>query len=545
MSKKNKDKISTNHADGRVEVIATSQGEAYFYIPEDSKHIRTRVTTVPIILVFGHEKYNEESAKQTAVESGLAEIADREGSIVAFINPEGESWRPSDVNSYNEVLSKFTENERIATITGDGPYPGWFERIYVYAEGSGADFVAENLAKEVLYEQQPPWGTRDATPAFITLFNNTVLPASPDPAFGQDIPIIAVNPVERTEERLKALNEKNKIYAVKTSEVTKGFVKDIVLSTYEELSGTTRRLESVIIRVPNYEAEGIKETIEVRELSTGPIRYREYIPNDLDLDKESTIPLVITFHGGGNTAEHQAWVSEWPLVGKKHGFMVVSVDRHVERTASDMIELLEILFKEYPAIDKTRVYATGFSMGGVKTWNLGAKFPQYFAAIAPWGAGFIPEDAKEFIPAKSNPELIEQLEMLPYTLPLFYIAGGTSPLPELPSQPEKNIMDDALAFFLKMNKVVDRYEYDESEDKTWGIAPTKTYSLHNEVLDFNTVVSLYPSEDNQIYTALAVDVEKSHVVHGMNSWITWDFIRRFSRDSDGRIIITKSDDGSE
>lgn len=85
--------------------------------------------------------------------------------------------------------------------------------------------------------------------------------------------------------------------------------------------------------------------------------------------------------------------------------------------------------------------------------DLGANFPQYFAAIAPMGAGFVPEELDIFNLKKSNLEAIEELEVLPYTLPVFYVGGELSPLPVVSSQPTPNSVDAALAFFFKMNKV--------------------------------------------------------------------------------------------
>ena len=523
----------------RIDVITIDQVNAYFYVPVGSKNL-DRVSLVPVFLVFGDEDYTEESAKQTAISSGLADIASKEGSIIVFINPRGDTWSESDVNTYIELLSYFTENERVGTAAKGGPYPGFIERVYVYGEGKGADFVAENLAKEVVFEQPEPWGPRDVTPAFITLFNNIVLPSNRDPKFGSDIPIVAINPVEGTEKRLKELNEKSNLYAVETSKEKEGFVRELILSSYEKLGGTTRRIEGVIVQLANYETEDITETVEVRQLTTGSIRYHQYIPNHLDMEQEGSIPLLMTYHGGGNTAEFHSMTSEWPLVAKEEGFIVVSVDRHMENKTKESIELLDMLFEEYPAIDKTRVYASGFSMGAVQTWKLGEKFPQYFAAIAPMGAGFISEDSDGVNFKKSDP-LIDQLDILPYTMPVFYVGGALSPLPELPSKPNSNVVDDALTYFLKMNKVNDSYEYDANVDETWGTSPAETYRFRNEILDKDTVVSLFMSEDNQIYTAFASG-EKSHLVYATDSRLAWNFISQFSRHPDGTITIASTDE---
>lgn len=495
------------------------EGNTYFYIPEGTDNL-DRISIVPIILVFGDEDYTAESAKQTAINSGLAEIASQEGSIVVFVNAIGDTWSESDVATYLDVLGLFTENERLAKAEKDGPYPGFVERVYVYGEGSGANFVAEHLAKEVILEQGEPWGPRDLTPSFITLFNNTVLPNLT--GYENDIPIVAVNSVPGIEDRLQVLNEGIGLYAVETTEA-EGFSREIILSTYDEIGGRNRRIEGVVVQLPDFEAEGITETIEVKELSTGSIKYHQYIPNRLDMNKAGSVPLVMIYHGGGNTGEFHALTSDWPLIGKKKGFIVVSVDRHLVNNTEQNIELLELLFEEYPAIDQTRVYASGFSMGAVQSWNLAAEFPQYFAGIAPNGAGMMRK---------------KELDVLPYLMPIYYVGGAISPLAELPSKPDPNVVDDALAFFLKMNKIDSNYQYDAKADETWGIAPTETVSTQDELLGRDIDVSYFRSEDNQIYTAL-VSVEKSHLAYGSDAWLAWEFLSKFSRASDGSIKITR------
>src|SRR5436309_3379620 len=47
-----------------------------------------------------------------------------------------------------------------------------------------------------------------------------------------------------------------------------------------------------------------------------------------------------------------------------------------------MLALLDEVTAAY-AVDRTRIYLTGFSMGGYGTWKLGLAYPEKFAAIAP------------------------------------------------------------------------------------------------------------------------------------------------------------------
>jgi predicted peptidase len=47
-----------------------------------------------------------------------------------------------------------------------------------------------------------------------------------------------------------------------------------------------------------------------------------------------------------------------------------------------LLGLLDEIMKTY-AVDKSRVYLTGLSMGGYGTWSLGLAHPEKFAAIVP------------------------------------------------------------------------------------------------------------------------------------------------------------------
>ncbi|MBB3114594.1 putative peptidase [Paenibacillus phyllosphaerae] len=62
----------------------------------------------------------------------------------------------------------------------------------------------------------------------------------------------------------------------------------------------------------------------------------------------------------------------------------------LERDA--VLTLLDLLIMEY-RIDRSRVYVTGFSMGGHGAWDLAAHYPERFAAAAPLAGWYQPEAA--------------------------------------------------------------------------------------------------------------------------------------------------------
>jgi predicted peptidase len=127
--------------------------------------------------------------------------------------------------------------------------------------------------------------------------------------------------------------------------------------------------------------------------------YHIYVPKDLKPGKK--YPLVTFLHGYSDLTidTHKGFpkgVWSLPLVQKDHPH-ILFVPRY--RTFKDMwvqekfrsmvIEALDDLVKEFsgskkaPNIDPNRLYLTGFSQGGMGTWNYIRTYPKKFAAAAP------------------------------------------------------------------------------------------------------------------------------------------------------------------
>ena len=81
------------------------------------------------------------------------------------------------------------------------------------------------------------------------------------------------------------------------------------------------------------------------------------------------------------------FVAGWWEVAHKYDFLFVSIDNHQFVTATEIIDIIDELKKRYN-IDEHRIYATGFSMGSGKTWDLYQEYPQVFAGVMPCSALF-------------------------------------------------------------------------------------------------------------------------------------------------------------
>lgn len=147
-------------------------------------------------------------------------------------------------------------------------------------------------------------------------------------------------------------------------------------------------------------------------------------------------PLIYFLHGRGERGDG---VGDLALV-KKHGlaklvdeqpdfpFIVISPQCPTRGWWPSEIDalkaLLDFALDEY-AVDKSRVYLTGLSMGGFGSWTLGSTYPSYFAAIAPICGGDDPDnaallkdvpvwafhgDADDIVPLSASQEMVEALK---------------------------------------------------------------------------------------------------------------------------------------
>ena len=158
---------------------------------------------------------------------------------------------------------------------------------------------------------------------------------------------------------------------------------------------------------------------EVFKSSKGAsLPYRLYVPDDYDPEK--SYPLVLFFHGAGERGtdnslhismgsvmqrlltptereEHPCLIlapqcpasSQWVLSDWGPGTYTQSdATKSTFMTAAE--ELVDKVIADY-AVDESRLYVTGMSMGGYGTWDIISRNPGKFAAAAPVCGGVDPK----------------------------------------------------------------------------------------------------------------------------------------------------------
>ena len=129
-----------------------------------------------------------------------------------------------------------------------------------------------------------------------------------------------------------------------------------------------------------------------------PQTWYEYIPPQLRGSQEK-VPLLFYFHGGGCVPLYGAEQSDWHEIADKENFIVVypeASQRNMwnvwdDRTSlkySDKDFFLALIdhMKTVHPIDESRIYVSGFSMGGMMSNAMACSLPNVVAAAAPCNA---------------------------------------------------------------------------------------------------------------------------------------------------------------
>ncbi|HWV99436.1 MAG TPA: prolyl oligopeptidase family serine peptidase [Candidatus Acidoferrum sp.] len=201
-----------------------------------------------------------------------------------------------------------------------------------------------------------------------------------------------------------------------------------------------------------------------KKSQTLKVNYLLFLPKDYDARPRKKWPLILFLHGAGERGTN-VWkvathgppkrVAEHP----DFPFIVVSPQCPAGQLWSEdvLLGLLDETIRKY-AVDKTRIYLTGLSMGGYASWDLGLTHPERFAAIVPICGG------GEFITVLlAGGEQAEALK----TLGVWAFHGGKDPV--VPTEESQRMVDLLKKFGVQdVNLTV----YPEAGHDAW----TETYN---------------------------------------------------------------------
>ena len=503
--------------------------KAYLSATEIDGQVNNYTFRAPLLLVFEENRQSMEEAIAFANKSGLAEVASAVDCGVLFVYPTCEDgWANATEELYASLIAEVKMDPRYE----DGiveqhdffkrEFKGFFIRgaIFradIYSYGASADYVAKHLLKTLQGEYL--WGPGEITPAMCSMERLSVVPQ----VERKDIGILSVG---NSAEINKAFEGCTNLLVKDAAEYKadfKSFVRkfkmwcgNMEIEPDFEAMNMTEVAGSVTVQTSSDNRGMFKDTKEHE------VGYFAYYNNDL-FDK-GPAPLMMGFHGGGDSSMYLTFVAGWYEIAHRYGFMFVSLENHQNVTATEVVQVIEDLKKKYN-IDEHRIYATGFSMGSGKTWDMYQEYPEIFAGMAPASALF---------PVKNNPfgKSLEDGLNTTVPVPLFYSGGEKSHLPELPFQAESGL--ERIQYAAGTNKLKEKFDVNYADKENWahpiwGVAGDRVEVVHDDSRGSDLTIHYFESEDGVCRTAFASVSEQVHECRHHTNENAWKFISQFTR----------------
>ncbi len=484
----------------------------------------------PYLLVLEEKEMTAQEAAAFAEERGFARIAAAYSSSVVFVYPECEGgWDAADEKLFVDLVAEsrigpyyqdgvFRSKDRFTHQWGELFLRGAIFRTFLYGRGKSADYIARCCMKTL--QGMYLWGPGEITPTAVTLENLSALPDIQR----RDIPVVSIG--NNAEINAALENACDHLLLQDSADVEAAY--NGFLRPWKRWCGMLEKEEDMaaigMVEEPAYAVVPTSPDNRGDDKDTENHRIGYIAWYNKGLLDHGKVPVVLAFHGGGDSALHMAHVSGWYRVARRNNFLLITVENHLNSTATEAVALLEVLKKKYP-IDEKRIYASGFSMGGIKSWDLFQEYPDVFAALAPMSATVDVGHNVYFGPV--DKEINRSVPV-----PLFYAGGEITPLPELPFQAQKCV--DRIAWVLDVNQVDRAYqvkvdEQDTWENPIWGIHGDRVEQIYDPARDSTLTIHFFTSHDGVERTALASISGQGHECREHTCEHAWRFISRFTR----------------
>ena len=295
-----------------------------------------------------------------------------------------------------------------------------------------------------------------------------------------------------------------------------------------------------------------------------PHTWYEYIPPQLRETSEK-VPLVFYFHGVNCVPLYGAEQSNLHDVADKENFIVVYPAPakskcwniwNESRIPSDFDFVLALIqhMKDVHPIDESRIYSTGFSMGGMMTHAITGAYPEVFAAGAPCNAfnfGYLKEPASMLAPfMRMKPEDFENVNYAKllsdekkakydYRMPIFQNAGYDDSTICL--WPVDGSCDDARTQTIARWKTYNNIPLDPclDPDQLSGLCADESFYIDEEERFLHQKWYSKDAGNPSLYE-MVIAKRMPHAVLPIQLAWAWDFLKRFSRAKDGSLIIDRT-----
>ena len=289
-----------------------------------------------------------------------------------------------------------------------------------------------------------------------------------------------------------------------------------------------------------WESLGLRKTIY--DADDADRMWSVFVPASDRFDKNYRFPVVFCLHGHNNNillAETYGFAK----LGGSEGFItVVPWAKDEDIIVEEIPRILETLRRENYPMDERRIYAAGFSKGGMAAQTVALAYSDVFAAVAPGGCGTLGTDANA-APIRSGslgwsfrPEAFESA----YPMPVLFFGGSCDSMP-IDTASVKDWIDLAQANAPEMT--ASWFSGDASASKNdverfTGLQYQAEAQMEIRQYDGqNYYIGSYYNPDG-ICTFRAVSVEGApHWPMPSEANVVWEFFSQFARDPESHKLM--------
>lgn len=507
---------------------------------------------------------DEASAQAVMEELGLARLAEDQHFLLLFPNPAEGGW-----NSETDIdfLSRCFAQLREAKLRVNG-FNGML--FYLAVSPAASALLVDMIALR---------------PANVTAAMLGEVPESyklPEKALGVECAAwcppgpVAEYLRKANKVRLESLKVGAACYRGENPEVRlviseQGINADTVRAAWEKLFSPSRRWQNDVYGHyqprTDFTARGFTAHVEDTSLGVNDgfaHTWFEYVPPQLRGSTEK-VPLVFYFHGINCVPLYGAEQSNWHDIADRENFIVVYPAPargkcwnvyDLPTMPSDFAFVLALLehMKQVHPIDETRVYLSGFSMGGMMSHALAGVYPELFAAAAPNNAfAFhlfqdpvvalkpfmrgVPEEDIGHVSYSAQAAQCKKAERPDLRMPVFQCAGEIDKLMGL--WPVQKDTDDprikTLRWWQQYNNIPQQGLDDEAFS---GLAADVSGYMDADERYFH---QSWRTADESALPLLELVVAKrmAHAIDPVQVEWAWDYIRHFARAADGTLLYNK------
>ena len=258
---------------------------------------------------------------------------------------------------------------------------------------------------------------------------------------------------------------------------------------------------------------------------------------------EHSVPLVMTYHGGGDDPRQFVEGNGFlELAGRKRFAMVAPFHQNMgfgtslnDATNSKLCEVLPALIRyileQYPALDPSRVYATGYSMGSGATIRTVYGDASVLAAAVPMALGDVTIEDK----------MLEQFANV--DIPILFTCSENDMAMLNVFDPANTVLGPAyyamVERFMRYNEMdyaakVGELDFDKYPISGWRADSLSVRKLNGEYMNYTW---LFNNDKGVPMVGVSVTEAMQHALYPPYADLFWEFVKHYSRDQETGEIV--------